>query len=116
MKLINKSKGTIISSNLAVADSFIKRFSGLMAKRELPSGSGLLLTKCNSIHMCFMKFSLDIIFIDDSMKVVHLIKAIPPWRVSGIVRSAKSTIELPVGTIDVSSTEIGDLLDFEQTF
>lgn len=113
MKLVNKSKGTIIAHDLTVADSFIRRFTGLMGKRELPAGEGLLLTKCNSIHMCFMKFSLDIVFIDDSRKVVHLIKALTPWRVSGITRNAKSTIELPVGTIDASMTEIGDVLDFE---
>jgi uncharacterized membrane protein (UPF0127 family) len=113
MKLLNKSKGTVIAHDLKVANSFIRRFVGLMGRSQLPAGQGLLLTKCNSIHMCFMQFSLDIVFIDDSRKVAHLIKGIPPWRISGIVKNAKSTIELPVGTIEASMTEIGDLLDFE---
>lgn len=112
MELINKSKGTILAENLIVANNFKSRFIGLMGRNQFPSGEGLLLTKCNSIHMCFMKFALDIVFIDDSKKVVHLIKGIPPWKVSGIVKSAKNTIELPVGTIKSSKTEIGDFLDY----
>ncbi len=112
MRLINKSKGTVLAENLVVANNFKSRFIGLMGRNQLPTGEGLLLTKCNSIHMCFMKFALDIVFIDSSKKVVHLIKGIPPWKVSGIVKSAKNTIELPVGTIELSKTEIGDFLDY----
>jgi uncharacterized membrane protein (UPF0127 family) len=113
MKLLNKSKGTILAHDLKVADSFIRRFVGLMGRSQLPAGQGLLLTKCNSIHMCFMQFSLDIVFIDDSRRVVHLIRSIPPWRISGAIKNSKSTIELPVGAIEASMTEMGDLLDFE---
>ena len=54
---------------LEVADNFVKRFLGLMGRKNLPQGQGLLITNCNSIHMCFMKFPIDVIYIDEDWKI-----------------------------------------------
>jgi len=84
-----------------------------MCRKVLLPGSGLIIVPCNSIHMFFMRFPLDIIFIDKSDTVVFLIENIKPWRFSRIVRKAHSVIELPAGIIHESRTEIGDILKIE---
>ena len=60
---------------IKIANNFFKRFLGLMGKKKLPGGEGLLIAPCKSIHMCFMRFSIDAIFIDKNfvIKKFHLI-------------------------------------------
>lgn len=113
MRISNTSKNTVLATDCSVAGTFLKRFMGLMGKKVLEKGSGLIITPCNSIHMCFMKFSLDVVFIDSSNTVVHIIEEIKPWRVSKLVSKAHSVIELPVGTIAASETQPGDRLEFK---
>ncbi len=111
MRIINKTRNTIISYKCKVADSFWSRFIGLIGRKELPKGSALLIIPCNSIHMFFMKFPIDLIFIDKNSIVVQTVQNIRPWSISKIVKSAHCTIELPVGTVLASKTKIGDKLD-----
>jgi hypothetical protein len=84
-----------------------------MGRKEFSKGSGLLITPCNSIHMIFMKFPLDIVFLDKNNVVIYLIKGIKPWSVTKIVKSAKSVLELPEGTINDKDLRIGDTLDYK---
>ena len=90
--------GTVVAGRLAVADSAWSRFAGLMLRRELPEGHGLLIRPCNSIHMFFMRFPLDVVFIDAAGTVVRVVDSIRPWRATSFVRGAKAAIELPAGT------------------
>lgn len=106
----NETKGTILAQNISVANNFIKRFSGLMFKENLPPGTGLLIDPCNSIHMFFMRFPLDVVFIDEDQNVVHLIENILPWKCSKIIWKSHSVLELPIGTIRNTFTKIGDKL------
>ncbi|MCX8131346.1 MAG: DUF192 domain-containing protein [Clostridia bacterium] len=110
----NTASNTIISVNCKTANTFISRFAGLMGKASLPEGEGLLIMPCNSIHMFFMKFSLDIVFIDKDNIVIHLIKGIKPWRVSKIVKRAYCALELPCGTISRTEMKVGDRLTFSK--
>lgn len=68
----------------------------------------MLIEPCNSIHMFFMRYPLDIVFLDKAGKVVFIYRGIKPWRMGRIVRGAKSALELPEGTIDRTDTQIGD--------
>ena len=81
-----------------------------MLAPPLPAGGGLVIEPCNSIHMFFMRYPLDIIFLDKEGKVVFMYRAIKPWRVGRIVKGAKLAIELPVGAISASGTQVGDLV------
>jgi uncharacterized protein len=110
MKIENITTGMVIAENCTVADSFLRRFAGLMGKKALPESGGLLLSPCNSIHMFFMRITLDLIFVDKNNIIVYLKENIKPWRVSRIVRSAVSVIELPAGTIKNTGTGVGDRL------
>lgn len=113
MKVLNSGKNTILAENCSIADTFVSRFKGLMGVSKFPAGSGLLIVPCNSIHMFFMKIPLDIVFLDRSNTVVHLIEDIQPWKISKIVSKAHSVLELPSGTIKASCTCIGDRLQIE---
>ncbi len=93
MKLINKNSGEVILQEVSVADTFMKRFLGLMGKKELRPGTGLKIKPCNSIHTFYMKFPIDVIFLSEDHKVLKLISNMKPRRVSAIVKNAKYVIE-----------------------
>lgn len=63
-----------------VARTFWQRFKGLMGRKTLPRGEGMLILKCNSIHTCFMRFPIDATFLDRDDNVVKVVRNIRPWR------------------------------------
>lgn len=79
----------------------------------LPAGGGLVIEPCNSIHMFFMRYPLDVIFTDGGGRVLFMYRGIKPWRMGRIVKGARRAIELPEGTIDRSNTQAGDVLQFD---
>lgn len=111
MVIINVTRNTVLANDCSHARTFLSRFIGLQFKRDLPLGHGLLITPCNSIHMFFMRFAIDAIFIDAKGTVVHISEGIKPWRISRIVGKARSVLELPAGTASSTGTAIGDLLE-----
>ena len=104
------STGTTVAGDVAVADNPYRRFMGLMGKRELKDGVGLYLKPCSSIHMFFMRFPIDVAFVDKDNRVVRLYHGLRPWRMSRIVRQAKAAIELPSGALAQAGVGVGDLL------
>jgi uncharacterized membrane protein (UPF0127 family) len=103
----------MLAENCEVARTFVARFKGLQLRKSLPAGSGLLITPCNSIHMFFMRFPIDAVFIDAEQTVLHIEEGIRPWRVSRVVRKARSVLELPAGTASATGTRPGDRLELE---
>jgi uncharacterized membrane protein (UPF0127 family) len=102
-------KGTV-ATDVAVAGGIWSRFMGLMGKRELPAGHGLCLKPCSQIHMFFMRFPIDAVFIDGDGRVVRCYSELKPWRVTRIVSKAKACLELPAGTIAGAQLQTGDVL------
>jgi len=107
---LETAEGSVVAEHLEIADGFLRRGLGLMFRRELPAGHGLALRPCNSIHMFFMRFPLDVAFLDREGRVVRAYHGIRPWRVSRIVRGARTAIELPAGTLDAAGVERGAVL------
>ena len=97
-----------------IAGTAVKRFVGLWGSAPLAPGEGLWLVPCNSIHMFFMGFALDVVFLDAQQQVVHLIEGLKPWRASPIVRKSRSVLELPTGTIAHSGTQVGHRLQLTE--
>ncbi|MEA3321958.1 MAG: DUF192 domain-containing protein [Bacillota bacterium] len=87
------------SLHIKSADTFAKRFIGLMFKRSIHN-SGLLLSPCNSVHMFFMRFSIDVVFVDQVGRIIFCIKELKPWRVSPIVKNSYYVLEVPCGSIE----------------
>jgi len=92
--------GVLVADHVDGAEDVLSRARGLMFRRELPSGHGLALRPCSSVHMFFMRFPLDVVFVDGEGRVVRILAGIRPWRASGIVRGARAAIELPGGTAE----------------
>lgn len=113
MIIFNVSKNVMIANQAVIADTFLSRMIGLLKYKRLANNEALVITRCNSIHMFFMKFPIDVIFINRSNKVVGLVENIKPNRMSKIFWDASSAIELPIGAIAVSKTEIGDNITFQ---
>jgi uncharacterized membrane protein (UPF0127 family) len=107
---LETAQGEVVAEHLEVADGFLRRGLGLMFRSELPAGHGLAISPCNSIHMFFMRFPLDVAFLDREGRVVRTYHGIRPWRASRIVRGAKSAVELPAGTLAAAGVETGTVL------
>lgn len=108
----NISRDTSLAHSADVADSFISRLCGLIPRNKLTSGEGLIITRCKSIHMLFMKFSIDAVFVDKTDKVVGIVEHIKPNQFSRTFWRSSYVIELPPGTVEMSQTEPGDQIEF----
>lgn len=113
IKLINTSSGQVIGDKIVYANGIYKRFIGLMGKKNLEKNEGIFLTPCNSIHMMFMKFPIDIIFLDRKNKIIHITENIQPWKISKVIFKAQSVLEVPIGTVKETKSKIGDSLSIE---
>ena len=121
LRVRNLSRATELGDRLDVADSLWAKFMGLMGRPALDPGSGLWLTDSNGIHMMFMRFPIDAVFLgrpdparDDARVVVSVHPGLRTWiGLVPLVRGANGVLELPVGTIERSGTAVGDLIALE---
>ena len=88
---------------LGVADNFVSRFRGLMLRKSLDGIDGLLLSPCSSVHMCFMRFPLDIVYLDEDYRIIKIVPRLNPWLGMSCCPRAKAAIELAAGR----SAELG---------
>lgn len=88
----------ILGVKAQVARTFVQRAKGLIGRRALAPGEGLLILRCNAIHTCFMRFAIDAVFLDRADRVVRVVRNIRPWRlfVFGGWRAVK-VLELAAG-------------------
>ena len=101
---------SVLADKVAVAESFLARAKGLLGRRELAVGEALLIRRCNSVHMFFMNFAIDVVFCDANGEVIKLRENLRPWTVSGICWKASYVIELPCSTIAAKDIRVGDRL------
>ena len=113
----NLSRGTVLASDLETADGLWAKFLGLMGRPMLADGACLWLPESNGIHMMFMRFPIDAVFVgrpdgdDGARPVVSVHQHLPAWRgLVPLVRGAHGVLELPAGTIAATGTMVGDRL------
>lgn len=105
----NVTRATTISVSAEEARTFWARGRGLMWRRSFPDGSALVIDPCSSIHMFFMRFPIDVLYLNRDDRVVRVQPGIKPWRTDPLwTRGAKYVIELPVGTLERTQTGVGD--------
>ena len=113
----NLSRGTVLASDFETADGLWAKFLGLMGRPMLADGACLWLPESNGIHMMFMRFPIDAVFVgrpdgdDGARPVLSLHQHLPAWRgLVPLVRGAHGVLELPAGTIAATGTIVGDRL------
>jgi uncharacterized protein len=107
----------VVATRCDVANSFLTRGLGLIGRRGLAPGEGLLITKTGSITMLFMRFAIDAIFVDRSMRVLRVAERLRPWVPAvGAPRGTDGVLEVPAGTAARTGTQAGDeLISSEST-
>jgi len=115
LRLENKTKTIEVANNVRVARTFWQRAKGLLGEKSLPEGHALWiqgsdLVGCNSIHTFFMRFPIDVIFVDRNLKVTKVYRNLGPWRVTWPAPGAHSVFELPAGSLSLHTVEVGDQL------
>lgn len=108
--LYNVNKENLVLENVRLANGFLQKFKGLMGRKKLNKSEGLMLLNCNSIHTCFMKFPIDVIFLNIDHEVIAMRKEVRPWRMVNFIKKAYITVEMAAGTIEHKNIEVGDLL------
>jgi uncharacterized membrane protein (UPF0127 family) len=106
---IRREDGSIVCERCLLAETALTRMRGLLGRRELPSGEGILLRPASSVHMAFMRLSIDAVFLDRDLRVVKIAADLRPWRAAGS-RGAKAVLELPAGEAKKRGLTAGDRL------
>jgi uncharacterized protein len=111
---VNVTRGSELAADVESASSLWAKFMGLMGRPSLALGASLWLPDSNGIHMMFMRFPIDAVFLDRAdphglRRVVATREALPAWRgLVPLVRGAHGVLELPIGTIGATATVVGD--------
>src|SRR5690349_20802841 len=94
--MLNLTKGTVVCDRVLIADRPLRRMRGLLGRESLPPGEGMLLSPAPSIHTAFMRFSIDVILMDGTFRVLKVVKDLPAWRAASAHR-ARAVLELAAG-------------------
>lgn len=105
--------GALVATAVRLADRPWLRFRGLLGRTEFAHGEALVITRCNCVHMFFMKFAIDVVFCNSAGDVLRLCQNLRPWQMSPYVLGATMAIELPTGTIAEHGIRVGDRLQLQ---
>jgi len=108
--IILNQHNEILFNNAQMTTHFHERLSGLIGKPGLNDDSALCIIPCNGIHMFFMKYPIDVVFLNEKGEVIYLIKSMHTWTISKIVRHAQCVIEMPEKSIQKKEIELNDQL------
>jgi uncharacterized protein len=111
LRIWNLTRQVVLADSVEVADQGSTRRKGLLGRDGLPAGAGLWITPCESVHTFWMKFAIDLVYLDRSKRVKKVRSGVPPWRLSACF-SAHSVLEFASGTVDRTHTRPGDRLEF----
>ncbi|MRH44325.1 DUF192 domain-containing protein [Aquibacillus halophilus] len=112
MKLVNLSTNETVATNIKRAYTFLKRLKGLMFTKKLHSDTGLHIKPCRSVHTFFMKYAIDVLYLDVGNQVIAIDESMVPGKVGKLYKDATSVIELPAGSVTENKIEIGHKLNF----
>lgn len=114
LRLVHPRSGRVLAERLLVPRTFLGRGLGLMFRPRLDPGLGMWICPCSGIHMFFMNFALDVVFLDGQQRVVRTYPRLGRWRVVPLVAGAHSVVELPAGTLEGLQLPRGEQLWIEE--
>jgi uncharacterized protein len=109
----NANNGRLLADRVGIAATHVGRAIGLLPRSELNAGEALWIVPSRGVHTWFMRFTIDVIAIDDEGRVIDVVHNMRPWRVRMPRPGSASVLELPAGTLDASATRVGDQVIFE---
>lgn len=104
---LRREDGRVVAESVVVADSTGRRLRGLLGKKDLPSGHGVLLRPAWSIHTAFMRFPIDVVFLDADQIVVKIVPNLPSFKTASC-RGAREVVELRAGECERRGLALGD--------
>jgi len=110
--LINEN--TVLAENVIVAESTLERMRGLLGRTTLPPDSAMLIRRCRNIHTWFMRFAIDVIFLDRNLRVLKVAQNVPPYRMVFGPRKAANVLEMAAGRPNAPVVKPDDVLTLEQ--
>ncbi|HET8537496.1 MAG TPA: DUF192 domain-containing protein [Solirubrobacteraceae bacterium] len=111
--LLLRPDGSVACERCAIADSPRSRMRGLLGRSGMDADEGLLIRPTNSVHMFFMRFAIDVVFLDRDLAVKKIVGTLRPWRMAGC-RGARAALELPAGSAALRGIAVGERLVLEQ--
>jgi hypothetical protein len=106
IRVHNRTRASVLAERAGVADTAPLRNRGLLKHERLDEGEGLWIVPTQSIHMFFMKFAIDAVFLDSSMRVVKIAADLKPWQLASCGK-ARHTLEIPAGSAAARGIEVG---------
>jgi uncharacterized membrane protein (UPF0127 family) len=106
---VERENGEVLCERCVLADTFWTRFRGLLGRKELAESEGLLIRPASSVHTLFMRFPIDVVFLDREDTVVKVVPVLRPWRLAA-ARRAGRTLELGAGVCARAGLAVGERL------
>jgi hypothetical protein len=110
--VLRRPGGVLLCDRCELADTVPTRMRGLLGRSGIEPGEGMLIKPTNSVHMFFMRFAIDVVFLDRELVVKKVVEALAPWRMAGC-RGAKAALELPAGEAARRGVTLGEQLVLE---
>jgi len=107
MALKNSRSGAVIASSVELAMTSAERRRGLLGRDSMAPDSAIVITRCNAVHTFWMRFAIDVAFVDSSGTVKKVVEGLSPWRIAGTL-FASTVIEFPAGTLKNGVLQVGD--------
>jgi uncharacterized protein len=109
----NQTRQVYLATKLGMADTHWSRLRGLLgtSASDFRNGCGLWIVPCKGVHTLAMRFPIDVVYLDDTKKVVHIERELQPWRFAPVRMKAASVIELPIQTVSGTGTAVGDKIE-----
>jgi len=107
MALKNSRSGAVIASSVELAMTSAERRRGLLGRDSMEPDSAIVITRCNAVHTFWMRFAIDVAFVDSSGTVKKIVEGLVPWRMAGTL-FASTVIEFPAGTLKYGALQVGD--------
>jgi uncharacterized protein len=112
MIIRNASQNVVLADRAQMADTPAARMKGLLGRESLAAGEALVIKPCQSVHMFFMRFAIDVIFVGKDNTVVGSCPRLSPFALSPVFWKSSCAVELPAGTIEQTRTGLNDRIEF----
>ena len=109
-RIVNVSKNTLLADKIELANTFLRRLIGLLGRQKMNKSEALILIPSNCIHSLFMRFTIDVVFLDKFGKVIGISSSFKPFRLSPVYFNSNLVIEFPENTLKLAQTQLGDII------